>query len=57
MTLHMSKGHSATTAGKHTIYSIIVMGGDAYFAWVNDFDSDYSLKQGLGFLCNPKKVK
>jgi hypothetical protein len=34
LTVHLPPGHSATTAGKHTLYSIMVMGADAYFAWV-----------------------
>jgi predicted nucleic acid-binding Zn-ribbon protein len=36
--VHMPKGHGATIEGQHTIYSIMVMGGDAYVSWVNEFD-------------------
>jgi hypothetical protein len=38
LTVHMPKGHGATVAGQHTVYSIMVMGADAYVSWVNEFD-------------------
>jgi len=34
LTVHLPPGHTATTAGKHTLYSMAVSGGDVYFSWV-----------------------
>ncbi len=38
LTVHLPSGHGATTAGEHTVYTIMVMGTHAYFAWVTAFD-------------------
>jgi hypothetical protein len=34
LTVHLPPGHTATTAGKHTLYNMAVSGGDVYFSWV-----------------------
>lgn len=34
LTPHLPPGHVATTPGKHTLYSFMVVGGDVYFAWI-----------------------
>lgn len=33
LTVHMPPNHTATTTGKHTIYNLVVSGGDVYLAW------------------------
>ncbi|MAV91114.1 MAG: hypothetical protein CL676_06805, partial [Bdellovibrionaceae bacterium] len=38
LTVHLPAGHGATTAGEHTMYTIMVMGTHAYFAWITEFD-------------------
>ncbi len=34
LTTHLPPAHSATTTGKHTMYSLMVVGADVYFAWI-----------------------
>jgi hypothetical protein len=34
LTVHMPPDHDATIASKHTMYTILVMGTDAYVSWV-----------------------
>jgi hypothetical protein len=34
LTVHMPPDHGVTTAGKHTIYTFLVMGSDAYVSWI-----------------------
>ncbi|WP_413944109.1 beta strand repeat-containing protein [Bdellovibrio sp. HCB-162] len=34
LTVHMPPGHAATTASKHTLYSLLVMGTDLYVSWI-----------------------
>jgi hypothetical protein len=34
LTVHMPPGHGATTASKHTMYSLVVVGSDLYLSWV-----------------------
>ncbi|HVK60600.1 MAG TPA: hypothetical protein VM432_03575 [Bdellovibrionales bacterium] len=34
LTVHMPPGHAATTAGKHTIYNVAVVGTHAYVSWI-----------------------
>ncbi|MEO1170716.1 MAG: hypothetical protein AAFX94_01520, partial [Myxococcota bacterium] len=38
LTVQLPAGHGTTTAGENTIYTILVVGNDAYFAWVTAFD-------------------
>jgi len=33
LTVHMPPDHAVTTAGKHTIYNIAVLGADVYISW------------------------
>lgn len=37
LTVHMPPNHSSTTAGKHTLYSMMVMGTHVYIAWVGGY--------------------
>ena len=37
LTVHLPPGHKPTIAGKHTVYSIMIMGTHAYFAWIAGF--------------------
>lgn len=34
LTVHLPPGHTATTSGKHTVYTFIVMGTHLYAAWI-----------------------
>ncbi|MGZ3808077.1 MAG: hypothetical protein ACXVCE_08325, partial [Bacteriovorax sp.] len=34
LTVHLPPGHGATTTGKHTLYSVMIVGTDAYFSWI-----------------------
>lgn len=34
LTVHLPADHAATTAGKHTVYSFIVMGAHVYASWI-----------------------
>lgn len=38
LNVHLPSGHGPTEDGEHTIYTIIVAGNHAYFAWVTQFD-------------------
>lgn len=38
LNVQLPAGHGTTTAGENTIYTIMVVGSDAYFAWVTAFD-------------------
>ena len=33
LTVHMPPGHTATTAGSHTMYAFLVVGSDVYVSW------------------------
>jgi len=34
LTVHLPPDHAATTATKHTIYSLVVIGADVYISWI-----------------------
>jgi hypothetical protein len=34
LAVHMPPGHGATTAGKHTLYNLVVLGANAYVSWI-----------------------
>ena len=38
LTVNLPSGHGATTAGEHTVYTILVAGSDTYFSWITAFD-------------------
>lgn len=38
LTVHLPSGHGVTTAGEHTMYTILVAGTHAYFSWITEFD-------------------
>ncbi|MBX3039838.1 MAG: hypothetical protein KF789_03890 [Bdellovibrionaceae bacterium] len=37
LTVHLPTNHGPTISGQHAVYSIMVMGNHAYFAWVKEF--------------------
>ncbi len=37
LTVHMPPNHSSTTTGKHTLYSLLVMGTHVYIGWVGGY--------------------
>lgn len=37
LTVHMPPDHGPTTSGKHTLYSLMVMGADLYVSWVTGY--------------------
>lgn len=36
LTVHLPADHGATTSGKHTLYTFLVMGSDVYVSWMPD---------------------
>jgi hypothetical protein len=34
LNVHMPPGHGATTASKHTMYNLVVLGTELYIAWI-----------------------
>jgi hypothetical protein len=37
ITVHLPPDHAATTASKHTVYNVAVVGNDAYIAWTPNY--------------------